>query len=367
MNYENKAPAGHFAHSRRGLVTAAAITAGLALLAIGTGRLTAAQPEDSSPVIATVGDHKITEAQVDAKLKPQIASWESHLYQLRRQAIEQIADDYLVKQAAKKENLSVDDYMKKELGTPPTITDKDARNYYDMHQGQINRPYDDIKQPLINALQRHAEEQQRQDLMDKLEAGNDIKIDIQPPRLTVDTAGHPALGPKDAPIVIAEFGDFQCPYCGRSEETIKEIRKEYGDKVRLVYLDFPLSFHEYAFPAALAARCAGEQHKFWDYHDALFQNQTKLTTPDLKNIAAGLKLDTKQFDACLDSQKYADEVRADQEQGSALGVDGTPGFFVNGRAITGAEPPQVFEGVINEELAHEGNGSKTASASGSKG
>jgi protein-disulfide isomerase len=352
---------------RRRLLAAVTVAAGVALLATGVVATAAENsPADSDKVVATVGDYKITQEQVDQKLKPQIASWQNRLYQLRRQAIEQLADEYLIEQAAKKQNLSVDEYLKKALGPAPRVTEKDARDYYDAHQGQIGRPFEEIKQPLINALERRAVQRQRQDLIDKLEAENHINVMIKPPRLVVDTAGHPSLGPKDAPVTIAEFGDFQCPYCGRSEQTLKELRQEYGDKIRLVYLDFPLSFHQYAFPAALAARCAGEQHKFWEYHDALFANQSKLSSQDLKDTAKALKLNTKQFDACFDSQRYAREVRADMEQGSALGVDGTPGFFVNGRPITGAEPPQVFEGIINEELAHHGENQKTAS-SGSKG
>jgi protein-disulfide isomerase len=365
MKEETKSAAGYSSACRRALMTVvSAAAAGLAMMVIGVAPLAAQQQADSDKVVATVGDYKITESQVDEKLKPQIASWQSRLYQMRRQAIEQIADDYLIQQAARKDNLTVEQYIKKALGPPPQITEKDARNYYDSHQGQIGRPYDQIKQPLINALQRRAVQQQREDLIEKLQADNHVKIMIEPPRMTVDTTGHPSLGPDNAPVTIAEFGDFQCPYCGRSEQTVKELRQEYGDKIRIVYLDFPLSFHEHAFPAALAARCAGEQHKFWEYHDALFANQSKLTDQDLKDIAKQLKLDMKRFDACFANQKYAKEVRADMEQGSALGVDGTPGFFVNGRPVTGAEPTQVFEGVINEELAHKAQGQKAASAGG---
>ena len=124
------------------------------------------------------------------------------------------------------------------------------------------------------------------------------------PRIQVKTAGHPEIGSKDAPITIVEFSDFQCPFCGRAEPTLKQVRAKYGDKVRLVYMDFPLGIHDHAIDAASAGRCAGEQGKFWQFHDAMFADQSKLTPPDLKASAKKLGLDTAKFDDCLDKGKY---------------------------------------------------------------
>jgi protein-disulfide isomerase len=116
-------------------------------------------------------------------------------------------------------------------------------------------------------------------------------------------------------------------------------------------MDFPLSMHQHALDAAKAGRCAEAQGKFWEYHDELFANQTKLSPDDLKGYAKKLGLNTKQFDACFDDAKYESAVRADMHEGDRLGVTGTPTFFIDGRELSGAQPPSAFENIINDELA----------------
>ena len=349
----------------RGRSAAIAALGAAIILVLALPRAVRAQDFDSSPatVVATIGNHKITKGEVDDEIKPQIASMENQLYQARREAIDKLADKYVIDQAAKKAGLSPDAFMKKELaGKSKTVSEADAKSFYDQYKSRINQPYDQIKTRLIQALQRRNDQQARQKVIASLREDSHLQVMIEPPRMKVATAGYPSIGPRNAPVTIVEFADFQCPYCKRSEETVQELRKEYGDKVRLVFIDFPLSFHEHAFPAAEASHCAAEQGKFWEYHDELFKDQSKLDEKDLKATAARMKLNTKQFDACLDSHKYADQVRKEQSEGAALGVDGTPGFFINGRALTGAQPAPMFESLINEELAHGGAGQQNASA-----
>jgi protein-disulfide isomerase len=346
------------------VIAAVAMAAGLTLSIPGAAVAQApGQPSEPNRVVATVGNHKITEGEVDEEIKPQLASMQNQLYQYRRDAINKLADDYIIDQAAKKAKMTPDEFIQKQIaGKSAKVTDKEAKEFYDQHKNRIPQPYDKIKAPLIAALQRRSDQQARQQVIARLREDHHVKVLIEPPRLKIATAGYPSLGPKNAPVTVVEFADFQCPYCKRSEDTVKELRKEYGDKMRLVYIDFPLTFHQYAFQAAEAARCAGEQGKFWEYHDVLFEDQSKLTTKDLKADAAKLKLNTKQFDACLDKGKYADAVREAMSQGSAAGVDGTPGFFINGRPLTGAQPAPAFESIINEELAHDGQHQRNASA-----
>ena len=171
---------------------------------------------------------------------------------------------------------------------------------------------------------------------------------------SVTTKGSP-----DAPITIVEFSDFQCPYCERFfANTLPQLEKEYIDtgKVKLVYKDFPLSFHEQAMPAALAAECAGEQGKYWEMHDKLFSEQSRwVDNPKvddaMKEFADELGLDADQFNECYDSAKYADEINADMQEGIAAGVQGTPAFFINGQFISGAQPFEVFKQIIDQMLA----------------
>jgi len=158
-------------------------------------------------------------------------------------------------------------------------------------------------------------------------------------------------GKKDAPVMIVEFSDFECSFCARHTKTIDKIKKEYGDKVAVVFRDYPLEFHEDAQKAAEAAECAADQNKFWEYHDKLFANQQALDVASLKKYAGGLKLKQNAFDECLDSDKYEDEVQKDLKDGNAAEVTGTPATFVNGRKVVGAQPYDVFKKIIDEELA----------------
>ncbi|MBN2095900.1 DsbA family protein [Candidatus Peregrinibacteria bacterium] len=180
------------------------------------------------------------------------------------------------------------------------------------------------------------------------------------------TAGEPVdvsidddamKGDKNAPVTIVEFSDFECPFCSRFyRDTLPDILSEYVDKgkVRFVYRDFALSFHQHARTASLASECAKDQggdKAFFKYHDKLYENQTALSTENFKAWAVELGLNASKFNDCLDSEKFADEIDKDFADGKAYGVTGTPAFFINGRLVSGAQPFSVFKGIIDEELA----------------
>jgi len=317
----------------------------------------AAEPDQ---VVATVGNHNITEKELDAKIKPQLAPIESQIYDLKVQALNAMADEYLIDQAAKKENLSTADYLKKSL-SQHKLTETDAKMYYDQHKEVQTRypKFDEIKARLTEALQAQRDEEDKAAFIEKLRKAQPLTVMLTAPRINVKTAGHPEIGPVNAPVTIVEFSDFQCPYCGRAEPTLKQVRAKYGDKIRLIYMDFPLGIHDHAIDAASAGRCAGEQGKFWQLHDLMFADQSKLKPDDLKADAKKLGLDTAKFNECFDKGKYKSEIEADMQQGHDLGVDGTPAFYVDGRPLQGAQPFERFQSTIDEELT---NGQKQASA-----
>ena len=160
-------------------------------------------------------------------------------------------------------------------------------------------------------------------------------------------------GDKDAPVTIIEWSDFECPFCGRfHQETLPSIEEEYikTGKVKFVYRDFPLSFPANAQKAAEAAECAGEQKKYWEMHDLLFENGVQSGVAGFKQYAKQLGLNTAKFNECLDSGAMAGEVRKDMADGTAAGIQGTPGFLVNGKLVSGAQPFSVFKQVIDAEL-----------------
>jgi len=202
-------------------------------------------------VVATVGNHKITEKELDAKIKPQLAAIQSQEYELKVQAIKSMADEYVLEQAAKKENLTSDAYLQKHMSGKP-VTQMDAKLFYDQHKEIQQRypKYDEIKDRLTQALEAQRYDQERTALLDQLRKDHPVTVMLTAPRIDVKTGGHPEIGSKDAPVTIVEFSDFQCPFCGRAEPTLKQVREKYGDKVRLIYMDFPLGIHDHAIMAS---------------------------------------------------------------------------------------------------------------------
>jgi protein-disulfide isomerase len=175
----------------------------------------------------------------------------------------------------------------------------------------------------------------------------------EPERVEVGVDDDSVLGKADAPVTMIEFSDYECPFCERFYlQTLPQIEKEYIDtgKLRFVYRDYPLSFHKNATLAAMAAECAGEQDRYREYHDALFQHQNAMDNSSLKKYAADLGLDTASFNQCLDSGTMAEEVQKDFQEGLRLGVRGTPTFFINGLRLVGALPFQSFKQVIDQEI-----------------
>ena len=183
--------------------------------------------------------------------------------------------------------------------------------------------------------------------------------------ITLDTAGAPALGKRDAPVVLVEFSDFQCPFCARYvRQTFPQIEREYigTGKLRYVMRDFPIeSLHAQAPKGHEAGRCAGDQGKFWPMHERLFANQRAMSPTDLKAHARALGLDMAAFDRCLDSGRHAAAIRADLADGQRAGVRGTPSFFVgvaepNGskvrvlKFLVGAQPYEQFKSAIDSVL-----------------
>jgi protein-disulfide isomerase/plastocyanin len=180
------------------------------------------------------------------------------------------------------------------------------------------------------------------------------------PTVDVSADDDAVKGDENAPVTIIEFSDYQCPFCGRFyEETLPQLEEQYiaTGKVKLVHRDFPLeSIHPEARPAAEAAECAGDQGKYYEMHDKLYENQQSLSADNYKLWAEEIGLDMDQFNDCVESNKHAEEVSADLADGSAAGVTGTPGFFINGQLLSGAQPFSVFQQIIEAELAAADNG-----------
>jgi len=227
--------------------------------------------------------------------------------------------------------------------------------YAQSQNGVKDRPQGDLAALRTDVRALQAEQQQIISRLDELK--QILQGSGQPsPVSSLSIRGEMFRGDSAARVAIIEYADFECPWCGEYERsTFPQILSEYiaTGKVKYFYRDLPLPGHARAVPAAIAARCAGEQGKFWEYHDLLFESLGTLPREDLFKAAEELHLDTKQFDSCLSSGKYKSQIDRDFQDGIRAGVFGTPGFFINGVFLAGAQPASAFEKIIEEEL-HSG-------------
>jgi protein-disulfide isomerase len=321
------------------------------------------QPSQGSDPAAQIGERTVTLQELDDRWRAdnpaQHAEVVQSMYNGRRSALEGILADALLADAAKRRGLSTDAFEEVELTQRSApVTDADITTFYQSNLSQMQGRSLEEMAPLIRDYlqeQRHAGA--RQALLAELRsAGPPVRVMLDAPRheVVVD-ASDPALGSSSAAVTLVEFSDFQCPFCQRVAPTLKRVVDTYGDRVRVVWKDFPLTqIHPQAFMAAEAAHCAGDGGRYWEYHDLLFANQQALQPDDLRRYARELGLDVAAFDACLSSSRHTERVRNGIAQGTRLGVNSTPTVYVNGRLLSGAQPYEIFAAVIDEELSRLG-------------
>jgi len=316
---------------------------------------------DASEVVATVGSKTFTLKDVEAKWQAEDPAERARvtqlLYQFRRQSVDQLIGDYLIDEAAKKSGTTKEKFLEAELTKRRgEITEAEIQSVYDQNRDRVGAStLNDLRESIRGFITRNRDGQNLAILVSELKkTAPPVRVALDPPRFDVKIAAHdPVRGPKDAPVTIVEFSEYQCPFCGRVTPTLKQIEEKYGDKVRVVFKDFPLQNHLQAPKAAEAAHCAGDQGKYWELHDRLFSNQQALQVADLKKSAGAIGLDQAKFDQCLDAGTHAAIVKEDVELGESMGVQSTPTLYINGRIVTGAQPLKVFEDIIDDELARK--------------
>jgi protein-disulfide isomerase len=312
-------------------------------------------------IVAEVAGKPITLKEVDAAWEEFDAAERARIvqatYQNRRNMIDQLVGDQLIANAAKAASQSVKDYLAADSAKRlPAITEADIVSVYEQNKDRAGgRTLEQLRPEIKPFLESRRQAQARAMLVEELKTkSGGVKVMLDPPRYTVPLLEtDPVRGNPSAPVTIVEFSDYQCPFCSRVNPTLDLVRNTYGDKVRIVFKDFPLPNHLEAPKAAEAARCAGEQNKYWEMHDAMFANQRALAVPALKQTARTIGLNGGTFDSCLDSGKHAKFVTAGGELGNKMGVNSTPSLYINGRALVGAQPFEAFKQIIDEELARK--------------
>jgi len=305
------------------------------------------------PPLATVDGQNITDDDLAPYVAGQLRPIREQEYQIKKKALDVLIGQKLLEAEAKKRGLTTEKLLEQDVDAKvPEPNDTEINAIYLVQREQIARPYEEVKSQLQQSLKKAKIAQARQDYSARLREQAKVTVLMTSPRTQVGFDPARVRGNPKANVMIVEFSDFQCPFCSQVQNTLKSVMAKHRDTVALAFRDMPVSqIHPQAMGAAQAARCAGEQGKFWEYHDLLFADQAGLEKPGLVSKAQKLQLDEKQFDSCLSNEKYKSQIQQDSQEGMRAGVSGTPGFFINGVFISGAQPEATFEKLIDEQLS----------------
>lgn len=295
-----------------------------------------ANAADRARVLATIKGESITSGDVEDALLPLIFDVQEQVYKLRRDELELTINDTLLTQEAQKRKITVEALLEAEV-KPKPVTDQQTQAFYDQNKDRVSGDFAQTKDAIKQYLEQIELRQAERALVERLRATATIQTFLvapESPVFAISTNDQPSLGSADAPVTIVAFTDYQCPSCAAMHPVLEQLVKEYGNKVRLVTRDFPLSQHTEAFKAAEAAEAAREQGKYWEYIQILLHNQSALTVDKLKGYATELSLDRTRFDNALDTGKFTESVQRDVEDGMKLGINGTPTIFINGRRVS---------------------------------
>ena len=317
--------------------------------------------QDGSSVVAEVGSHKITAAELQEKEAGKLLQARYKYYLAERDALDQLVEDQLLEMQAKKEGITVDELLKRHVNVQVAEPTEDQLKFYYEGLGS-DEPYDAVRGKILETVHQIRFTKARTAYVDSLRSQFGVVVTLSQPSARVDVANAFRQGSPNAPVQLIEFADYECPYCQKVHIELALLKAQFGDKVALVYKDLPLPMHPLAEKAAEAARCAGVQGKFWEFHDSLFETK-KLQVPDLKDQARALKLDTARFDKCLDSGEQAAQVQKDLVEGKHLGLTGTPSFFANGHFLSGAVAYAKLRETVETELAAQSSQKQAVAAS----
>lgn len=312
-------------------------------------------PAASTP-IAVVNGTPISIEAVDSAVGQNLAKLQEQIYDLRKTKLDGLIDEQLIVAEAKKRGVTTQALLQTEVTAKlAPVSDEEVAIFYGANQARLQKDLSAWRGEIRTFLTQQRAAERRAAFAKELRAQGKVEVFLQAPpvfRSEISTGDAFTKGTATAPVTIVEFSDFHCPFCKRVQPVVSDVMKKYGDKVRLVYKDFPLdNLHPQARAAAEAARCAGEQGKFWEFHDKVYAGDANAAASVMTQYATEVGIaDVARFDACVSSRKYQARVQQDVAEGAKLGIQGTPGFFINGRLLSGAQPLDAFAKVIDAEL-----------------
>src|SRR5262249_33994316 len=314
---------------------------------------------ERAAVVARVDGAPVTEGELQDSVKGGLIRADvEHLekrHEIESNGLDKLINDKLVAKKAQAASTTPEALLKKDVYDKVQVpSEAEQKQLYDqaVASGKELPPFDEIKDEIAQFIRERKNENALKAYTDELRTQAKVETLLPPlllPRIPVEAVG-PSKGEAAAPITIVEFSDYECPFCGRAEPTVRDVIEQYKGKVRLVYREYPLSVRGHTRNAAEAALCALDQGKYWEMHEKLFENQKSLEVDSLKGYAKTLALDSTKFDKCLDSGEKAKAIEASLKAGEDAGVNGTPAFFINGRPLFGAVPVERLKEVIAAEL-----------------
>ncbi len=280
---------------------------------------------------------------------------EMKVYELKMNRLRALVLERLMAADPRKKGMSNDEFLDKHIATEIKIKKEEIDAF--IKKRQI--PAEHINDVLKGRIEKFLVMEKKKVAVDAWISSKTSKQPVevylnkpQRPVFKVVAGNSPSMGAADAKVTVVEFSDFQCPFCAKGADVVTELKKKYGNKVKVVFKNFPLPFHNHAEKAAQAGLCAHDQGKdnFWKMHDKMFADQAKLDESGLKETAKAIGLKLEAFEKCLTSNKFKGQVAKEMEEGRSVGVKSTPTFFVNGQMVNGAQPIEVFAEIIDEEL-----------------
>jgi len=337
------------------------LTLGFVCSLSGTSFAATAGDVSSDAALVEIDGAKLTLADIERIHPSALFHSRNVFYESERKVILSFVDDYLLDRQAKKENLTVEQLLERHVNS--TIakdpSEEALRVYYE--GVDTTEPYEKVREQILGHLREVRITKAKVAYMNSLRQNAKIELLVTPPRAEVAVKAVPVRGVANAPVTIVEYADYECPYCQVAEPILAKVMAENKGKVSFLYKDVPLPMHSHAQKAAEAARCAGDQSKFWEYHDTLYATK-QFEIPELKAAARQLKLDGEAFDKCLDAGQHAEEVKGTLKEGQQFGLEGTPSFFVNGRFVSGNLSAEDWRKLIDQEIAAKSARAKETAA-----
>jgi protein-disulfide isomerase len=333
------------------------------LPAVGQVTPAASTPSPSS-VVAEVDGRTLTSIDLEQRKSGSLLQARYQYYTSQRKALDQLVDEELLALAAERQHLTAEELLEKKVYKDIKDPTEDQLQVY--YEGmESNEPYPAVRDRVLEHIRELRRDKARAAYIKELRSQARLRILLSPPVAGLNLENALVRGSKDAPVQLVEFADYECPYCQQVNPLIQKLQEEYGDKLSFAYKDFPLPMHHRSQNAAEASRCAGEQGKYWEYHDVLYYSRM-LDVNDLKKHAQVLKLDEGRFAKCLDEGKEAEAVKKDLEEGKKMGLPGTPSFFVNGHYFHGSVDYSTLKEMVDQQLPARSSPQAVAQAASTK-